>query len=140
MSDSLGSYGRYSIKLFCPWNSPGKNTGVGCHALLQESFPDPGSKLTFLTSPALAGEFFTTSTTWEASIHLFTIVLHTWLNQSNESYQQYRNIYQIAVTLMSWSKIIAKYISLIPIFLVFQTRGAFIHSDIFLDWGTDERV
>ena len=25
----------------CPWDSPGKNTGVGCHALLQ-GFPDPG--------------------------------------------------------------------------------------------------
>ena len=24
--------------LFCPWNSPGKNTGVGCHALLQGIF------------------------------------------------------------------------------------------------------
>ena len=22
----------------CPWDSPGKNTGVGCHALLQGSF------------------------------------------------------------------------------------------------------
>ena len=22
-----------------PWDSPGKNTGVGCHALLQEIFP-----------------------------------------------------------------------------------------------------
>ena len=22
-------------RLFCPWNSPGKNTGVGCHVLLQ---------------------------------------------------------------------------------------------------------
>ena len=22
----------------CPWNSPGKNTGVGCHSLLQEIF------------------------------------------------------------------------------------------------------
>ena len=26
----------------CPWDSPGKNTGVGCHALLQEIFPTPG--------------------------------------------------------------------------------------------------
>ena len=25
--------------LFCPWNSPGKNTGVGCHSLLQGIFP-----------------------------------------------------------------------------------------------------
>ena len=26
-----------------PWNSPGKNTGVGCHALLQGIFPTQGS-------------------------------------------------------------------------------------------------
>ena len=28
--------------LFCPWNSPGKNTGMGCHALLQGIFPTQG--------------------------------------------------------------------------------------------------
>ena len=27
----------------CPWDSPGKNTGVGCHALLQGIFPTQGS-------------------------------------------------------------------------------------------------
>ena len=27
----------------CPWNSPGKNTRVGCHALLQGIFPTQGS-------------------------------------------------------------------------------------------------
>ena len=32
VSDSLKPHG-----LLCPWNSPGKNTGVGCHALLQGS-------------------------------------------------------------------------------------------------------
>ena len=31
-------------------------------------FPDPGIKPTSLTSPALAGEFFTTSATWEAHV------------------------------------------------------------------------
>ena len=25
-------------RLLCPWDSPGKNTGVGCHALLQGTF------------------------------------------------------------------------------------------------------
>ena len=25
-------------RLLCPWDSPGKNTGVGCHALLQGIF------------------------------------------------------------------------------------------------------
>ena len=28
--------------LLCPWNSPGKNTGVGCHFLLQGIFPTQG--------------------------------------------------------------------------------------------------
>ena len=37
MSDSLQPHGLYS-----PWNSPGKNTGVGCHSLLQEIFPTQG--------------------------------------------------------------------------------------------------
>ena len=32
-------------KLLCPWNSPGKNIGVGCHFLLQEIFPTQGSNL-----------------------------------------------------------------------------------------------
>jgi len=27
----------------CPWNFPGKNTGAGCHFLLQETFPTQGS-------------------------------------------------------------------------------------------------
>ena len=28
---------------FCPWDSPGKNTGVGCCAILQGIFPTQGS-------------------------------------------------------------------------------------------------
>ena len=46
-------------------NSPGKNTRVGCHALLQGIFPTQGQNL-YLKSPKLAGTFFTTNTTWEA--------------------------------------------------------------------------
>ena len=30
-------------RLLCPWDSPGKNTGVGCHFLLQGIFPTQGS-------------------------------------------------------------------------------------------------
>ena len=30
-------------RLLCPWNSPGKNTGVDCHSLLQRIFPAQGS-------------------------------------------------------------------------------------------------
>ena len=42
----------------------GKSTAVGCHARWDS--PDPGIKPMSLTSPALAGGFFTNSTTWEA--------------------------------------------------------------------------
>ena len=30
-------------RLFCPWDFPGKDTGVGCHFLLQGIFPTQGS-------------------------------------------------------------------------------------------------
>ena len=55
----------WPAKLLCPWDFPGKNTGVGCHAFLQGIFPTQGSNLC-LMSPASAGMFFTTSATWEA--------------------------------------------------------------------------
>ena len=42
VSDSLHPYGLQANRLLCPWDSPGKNTGVGCHALLQGIFPTQG--------------------------------------------------------------------------------------------------
>ena len=35
MSDSVRPQRRQPTRLPCPWDSPGKNTGVGCHFLLQ---------------------------------------------------------------------------------------------------------
>ena len=34
VSDSLQPHGLQPARLLCLWNSPGKNTGVGSHALL----------------------------------------------------------------------------------------------------------
>jgi len=48
MSDSLWSYGLQSARLLCLWDSPGKNTGVGFHALLQGIFPTQGSNMYLL--------------------------------------------------------------------------------------------
>ena len=31
-------------RLPCPWDSPGRSTGVGCHFLLQGNLPDPGTE------------------------------------------------------------------------------------------------
>ena len=42
-SDSLRPHGLESARLLGPWSYPGKNTGVGCHALLQGIFPTQGS-------------------------------------------------------------------------------------------------
>ena len=35
MSDSLWPRGLQPTRLLCPWDFPGKSTGVGCHCLLQ---------------------------------------------------------------------------------------------------------
>ena len=43
VSDSL-----WPTRLLFPWNSPGKNTGVGCHSLLQGIFLTQGSNLCLL--------------------------------------------------------------------------------------------
>ena len=40
---SLEPHGLYHIRLLCPWNFPGKNTGVGCHFLFKETFLNQGS-------------------------------------------------------------------------------------------------
>ena len=43
MSDSLWPRGLQPSRLLCPWDSLGRNTGVGCHFLLPEIFPTQGS-------------------------------------------------------------------------------------------------
>ena len=46
MSDSLQPHGLY--RLCCPWGLAGKNTGVGCHSLLQGIFLNQGSNPSLL--------------------------------------------------------------------------------------------
>ena len=41
-SDPLQFHGLQPTRLLCPWNSPGKNTGVGSHSLLQGIFLTQG--------------------------------------------------------------------------------------------------
>ena len=37
------TYEQQPARIPCPWGFSGKNTGVGCHFLLQEIFPTEGS-------------------------------------------------------------------------------------------------
>ena len=48
-SDYLGLHALYPARLLCPWDFPGKNTGVGCLFILQGIF------LTQESAPTLAG-------------------------------------------------------------------------------------
>ena len=66
MSDSLWCQGLYLTRLLRPWNSPSKNTGVGCHSLLQGIFPTQVS--------CIAGGLFTV---WATREFLWMISIHT---------------------------------------------------------------
>ena len=57
---TLWPHGLQPLKLLCPRNFLGTNTGVGCHGHFPGDLPDPGIELTSPVSPVLAGGFFTT--------------------------------------------------------------------------------
>ena len=48
LSDCLLPHELQPARLLYPWDSPGKNTGVGCHFLLQGIFPTQRSNLSLL--------------------------------------------------------------------------------------------
>ena len=50
VSNSLQTHRLQPARLLCPWDSPGKNTGVDSHSFLQGDLPDPGIEP---ASPAL---------------------------------------------------------------------------------------
>ena len=66
------------------WNSPGKNTGVGCHGFLQGIFPTQGSEPVSLRSSA--GGFFTTRAAWEDPWELTS--LYFWAGSPSHFRQQ----------------------------------------------------
>ena len=48
MLNSLWPHGLQPTRLLCPWDFPGKDTGVGCHFLLLVIFPTQGLNLGLL--------------------------------------------------------------------------------------------
>ena len=50
---------------------------MDCRAFLQGIFPTQGSNPSLFMSPALAGSFFTSSTTWEALLNIYLyLIIH----------------------------------------------------------------
>ena len=64
-------------RLLCPWNFPGKNTGVGCHFLLHRIFPTQGSNLSLLCL-LHCKQILYHCATWEAS-HFIKTLLNNFL-------------------------------------------------------------
>ena len=66
MFDFLQHHGLWPTRLLCPWDSPGKNTGVGCHSLLQgSSWPKDWTWVSHI-----AGRFFTIWATREEPLEV----------------------------------------------------------------------
>ena len=65
-SDSLWPHGQ-PARLLCPWDLPGKNTGVGCHFLLQGSSQPRDQTLVSY----IAGAFFTIGAAKEPPSRVF---------------------------------------------------------------------
>ena len=61
MSNSFRPHELQPARLLCPWDSSGKNTGIGCHAFLQGTFPTQESNQPLLSSWTV-GRFFTAET------------------------------------------------------------------------------
>ena len=93
VSNSLHPCELYPTRLLCPRNSPGKNTGVGCHVLLQGIFPTQGLNPSLLRcrqtlpseppgkppSPFQNLQLVSSAGTWAGCLHP---VLHRWAGPS----------------------------------------------------------
>ena len=59
----LWPHGLWPARLLCPWDFAGKNTGTGCHFLLQGIFPIPVLNPCKSISPALQADVYHCTTT-----------------------------------------------------------------------------
>ena len=73
VSNSLWRQGLQPTRLLCPWDFPGKNTGVGSHSLLQGIFPTQGSNPGLLHCRQI---FFTIWVIREAQQSLYSLRKH----------------------------------------------------------------
>ena len=73
-------------QLLCPWNSPGKNTGVGCHALLQRIFLTQGLNpgllhcRQILYHPSYQGSpIYSIKVIFKYWLYILCCALHPWI-------------------------------------------------------------
>ena len=83
-SDSLWPCGPWPTRRLCLWNFPSKNTGVGCHFLLQRIHPTQGSNRHFLhcqadSSPLRHPESQSHHHLSTVSFNKMCIIILTWV-------------------------------------------------------------
>ena len=102
----------------CPWNSPGKNTGVGSHSLLQGIFPTQGSN----SGLCITGLFFNVWATRKPSLlYLVSIMCFSY------KCIHLRKFHSHTITLSSHKKIVGYKILCISILCLYIYINAYIH-------------
>ena len=90
MSASLWSHGLWPFRLLCPWDFPGKNTGAGCHFLLQGS-PNLAIELQSPVSPALQANSLSTEPLGFGSVGFSSpliLIFHSLFQQLRQQHHQ----------------------------------------------------
>ena len=104
VSDSLWPRGLSPTRLLCPLNSPGKNTGVGCHIFSRGSSPPKDQT----RISCIAGRFFTCWVTEEALCSQYYVCLKwrlPWGLSGRESSRQCRrNTSYLRVEKIPWRR------------------------------------
>ena len=98
--NSSQPHGLKPTRLLCPWYSPGKNTGVGCHFLLQGIFLTQGSNPGLLhcrqvlyhwaprEAPNIHCQRRGHIKAWISEDHLEFHLLHPWSHLEKESHDE----------------------------------------------------
>ena len=72
-------------RLLCPWGSPGKNTGVGCHDLLQGIFPTQSSNPLLFSSVQSLNHVRLFVTPWLAAYQASLSIIYSRISNLHPS-------------------------------------------------------
>ena len=91
MSNSATLWTVSPTRLLCPWDFPAKNTGVGCHFLLQGIFPTQDWTCISCVS-CIASRFFTSELPEKPNLQcrnylLWRTIFHIWLKSNIHQWQ-----------------------------------------------------
>ena len=106
VSDSLRPHGLQPTRLLCPWDFPGKSTGVGCHCLLRMPSIHSHRRKTYCSPPVCFSFTFTllSHLTELHSWHFWSPNMWSFSPTAVSSWQHQLGVLQFnsLVTLFTW--------------------------------------